>query len=100
MAEIASSHLRGTLGTIHQLAVTTGILLSYIVGVSFGWRQIALGGAIMPAVLVLLMIFMVDTPRWYLAHNKRAAALRTLLWLRGPEADIEEECFEIERTIG
>jgi SP family facilitated glucose transporter-like MFS transporter 8 len=100
VAEISSSQTRGALGTIHQTSLTTGILLSYIIGVFYGWRIIALVGAIMPAVLVVVMIFLTETPRWYLAHNKRSAALKSLLWLRGPEADIEEECFEIERTIG
>jgi len=46
------------------------------------------------------MFPMPETPRWLLGKNRRSEALRALLWLRGPEADIEEECFAIEATLG
>ncbi|KAK3739752.1 hypothetical protein QZH41_013601 [Actinostola sp. cb2023] len=99
VAEISSSKLRGALGAVHQISLTTGILLSYVVGVFYNWRDIAIGGVIMPVFIVAIMIFMKETPRWYLAHNRRSAALKSLRWLRGDHADIYNECFETERSI-
>lgn len=57
-------------------------------------------GAIPSALLLFLMCPMPETPRWYLGKNRRSEALCALLWLRGPDADIEEECFAIEATLG
>ena len=92
--------MRGMLGSVNQLAVTVGLLLAYIMGVLCKWRWLAFIGAISPALLVILMFSMPETPRWSLGKNRRSEALRALLWLRGPEADIEEECFAIEATLG
>ncbi|XP_032240204.2 sugar transporter ERD6-like 4 [Nematostella vectensis] len=99
IAEISSAKLRGALGSVHQLSITAGLLLAYIFGVFFKWRAIALAGAIIPGVLVVLMFCVPETPRWFLGHNERGAALKSLEWFRGPNGDIEQECFEIECTL-
>lgn len=57
-------------------------------------------GAIPSAMLVILMLPMPETPRWYLGKNRRSDALCSLLWLRGPDADIDKECTTIEETFG
>lgn len=88
------------LGSVNQLAVTVGLLLAYVVGVLCHWRWLALIGAIPPALLLILMFSMPETPRWSLGKNRRSEALKSLLWLRGPDVDIEEECFTIEATLG
>ena len=88
------------LGSVNQLAITVGILLSFIMGVLYTWRWLAFVGAIPSALLLILMFSMPETPRWFLAKNRRSEALSALLWLRGPDADIEEECVAIEATLG
>lgn len=100
IAEISPARLRGMLGSVNQLAVTAGLLLSYVMGVVCHWKWLALIGAISPALLVVLMFTMPETPRWALGKNKRSDALKFLLWLRGPDVDIEEECCAIEVTLG
>ena len=100
IAEVVPAHLRGMLGSVFQLAITAGLLLSYVVGVFVHWRWLALIGAIPPALLTVLMFSMPETPRWSLRKNRRSEALSALKWLRGPEADIEEEFFAIEETQG
>lgn len=100
IAEISPARLRGMLGSVNQLAVTAGLLLSYVMGVVCHWKWLALIGAISPALLVVLMFTMPETPRWTLSKNRRSDALKFLLWLRGPDVDIEEECFAIEATLG
>ena len=88
------------LGSVNQLAITIGILLSYVLGVLCKWKWLALISAFPAALLLILMCFMPETPRWSLSKNKRSEALKTLLWLRGPDVNIEEECFTIEATLG
>ncbi|XP_074607589.1 solute carrier family 2, facilitated glucose transporter member 8-like [Acropora palmata] len=98
IAEVVPARLHGMLGSVFQLAITAGLLLSYVVGVFVHWRWLALIGAIPPALLTVLMFSMPETPRWSLRKNRRSEALSALKWLRGPEADIEEEFFAIEET--
>ena len=100
IAEISPAQLRGALGSVNQLAVTLGILVAYVVGVVCHWKWLAIIGAVPPAMLIILMYTMPETPRWCLGKNMRKEALHSLLWFRGPEADIENECFLIESTLG
>ena len=100
IAEIAPARLRGMLGSVNQLSITAGLLLSYVVGTACHWKWLAIIGAISPALLVVLMYTMPQTPRWLLGKNQRSEALKFLLWLRGPDIDIEEECITIEATLG
>ena len=100
IAEISPARLRGMLGSVNQLAVTLGLLLSYVVGAFLHWKWLALVGGIPAALLVILMYTMPETPRWSLGNNRRSEALKSLLWLRGPEVDIDDECFRIEATLG
>ena len=43
---------------------------------------------------------MPETPRWLLATGKKGKAVEQLTWLRGPNYDVEEECYEIESNLG
>jgi len=64
------------------------------------WRWLAFTGGIFPALLVLLMFFMPETPVWSLSHHKRQDAIKALKWLKGPNIDTEDECYAIESTLG
>ena len=100
IAEIAPARLRGALGASNQLAITFGLLLSFVLGVVCHWKWLALIGAILPVLLVILMFNMPETPRWSLGKNRRTETLNALLWLRGPEVDIVEELTAIESSPG
>ncbi|XP_059121068.1 LOW QUALITY PROTEIN: solute carrier family 2, facilitated glucose transporter member 2 [Peromyscus eremicus] len=70
IGEIAPTTLRGALGTLHQLALVTGILISQIAGLSFilgnqdHWH-ILLGLSAVPALLqCLLLLFCPESPRY------------------------------------
>ncbi len=45
------------------------------------------------------MLFIPETPRWNIKKGKHMAATKTLLWLRGPQANISEEIKVIELNI-
>ena len=100
VAEIVPARLRGSLGSIFSLAICAGQLLAYLVGAFCHWKMSALYGAVPPALLVVLMYAMPETPRWALLKNRRLEAIELLLWLRGPDVDIEKECLSIESTFG
>lgn len=100
IAEISAARIRGTLGSVTNLAITVGLILAYVAGVFCHWRWLAFIGAIPPTLQVILMFPVPETPRWLLGKGRRSKALESLLWLRGPNADIEEECVTIRETIG
>lgn len=99
IAEISAARIRGTLGSVTNLAITVGLILAYVAGVFCHWRWLAFIGAIPPTLQVILMFPVPETPRWLLGKGRRSKALESLLWLRGPDADIEEECVTIRETI-
>jgi len=99
IAEISTPSLRGGLCSISSLAGSLGIFLAYLVGYALSWEWLAMFAVMLTALMVILMAFMPETPRWLLAHNKRHATIKVLIWLRGSEYDVAEECFEIENNL-
>lgn len=82
IAEIAPPLIRGRLVSINQVAIVFGMVLAYSVNrfivvlgneswiISMGWRWM-FGMEVVPAILYLLLIsFIVESPRW-LAKNKQ-----------------------------
>lgn len=95
LAEIAPTDKRGKLVTFFQLAITLGILLSYVVGYFFadkadGWRSMFWTGFIPAAVLLLGMFFVPESPRWLIGKGRDAEALEVLNRLREPEQALLE----------
>ncbi|CAG9800552.1 unnamed protein product [Chironomus riparius] len=100
ISEIAPLNLRGGLGTVNQLAVTIGLLLSQVLGIeqilgtNDGW-PVLLGLAICPAILQLLLLpICPESPRYLLItkqwEEEARKALRRLRASNQVEEDIEE----------
>jgi SP family facilitated glucose transporter-like MFS transporter 1 len=100
ISEIAPLNLRGGLGTVNQLAVTVGLLLSQVLGIeqilgtNDGW-PVLLGLAICPAFLQLILLpICPESPRYLLItkqwEEEARKALRRLRASNQVEEDIEE----------
>ena len=87
VSETAPAHLRGGLVSVIQLAITIGILLSYLAGTAWtqsGWWQAMLGaGAVPGAVMLIGLAFVPESPRWLLLRGRRADAERAFARLGG-----------------
>lgn len=95
IAELAPKESRGTLVTFFQLAITLGILLSYVIGYLFesdpdGWRSMFWAGFIPAIILLLGMLFVPESPRWLIAKGREDEALQVLEKLRTPEQARDE----------
>ncbi len=95
LAEIAPAKQRGALVSFNQLAVTLGILGSYLVGYALAadgaWRWMLGLGGVPGVVLAVGMVFLPETPRWLAGHGHTGKARAALLKLRGNGADIAAE---------
>ncbi|XP_064357145.1 solute carrier family 2, facilitated glucose transporter member 4 [Dromaius novaehollandiae] len=85
VGEIAPTRLRGALGTLHQLAIVTGILGAQVLGLeallgSAGRWPLLLALALVPAALqVLLLPFCPESPRFLLAVRRHEGKARDSL---------------------
>jgi sugar porter (SP) family MFS transporter len=102
IAELASANRRGTLVSLFQLAVTVGILASYVVDALLAhagaWR-VMLGVAVIPgAALIAGMLPMPESPRWLMKRGRRDEAGASLGRVRAADA-VEGELREIAHDI-
>lgn len=84
VAETAPTRWRGALVSAIQLAITIGILASYIVNLVFtgtgDWR-LMLGLGMVPALMLLAgLVFLPESPRWLVLAGREDAARRA--WRR------------------
>ncbi|KAH1003778.1 glucose transporter type 1 isoform X7 [Dendroctonus ponderosae] len=100
VSEISPLNLRGGLGTVNQLAVTVGLLISQVLGIeqilgtNEGW-PLLLGLAVLPALLQLVLLPVCpESPRYLLLtkqwEEESRRALRRLRASNQVEEDIEE----------
>ena len=98
IAEISSKQLRGLLGGGFQLAVVFGVLLAFLFGIPLSYIWLAILAAIFGVCMVMLLLFIPESPRWYFKNNPEKAR-KSLEWLRGPNSpSINTEIHEIEQT--
>lgn len=103
IAEAAPIELRGALVSLNQLAITIGIMGSYVINYAFtntqgSWRWMFMIG-ILPAVLLSIgMIFLPESPRWLVKQGKKRRAKAILSYLRG-SLRVDQEVREIEHSL-
>jgi MFS transporter, SP family, galactose:H+ symporter len=107
ISEVSPPQRRGGLVSLNQLAITCGILVSYLVDYALAgsgaWRWM-LGLAALPALLLGVgMVFLPESPRWLVAHGRVEAARGMLDRCRGGQdsgAEIEEIQRGLDRPVG
>ncbi|TUM28585.1 Solute carrier family 2, facilitated glucose transporter member 2 [Bagarius yarrelli] len=100
IGEIAPVKYRGALGTLHQLGVVTGILISQILGLDFllgnddMWHLLLAFSGVIAALQSLMLPFCPESPRYlYIKLGKEEEACRSLKRLKGnydPTKDLAE----------
>jgi SP family galactose:H+ symporter-like MFS transporter len=103
IAEIAPFELRGGLVSLNQLAITVGILCSYIINYIFtnfdaSWRWMFSIGLVPAILLSIGMIFLPESPRWLIKQNKLDIAINTLKRLRNTP-NVDQEVNDIQNSL-
>ena len=98
LAEMAPAHLRGRMVTINELMIVTGQMLAFAINALLDtlihdpevWR-LMLGVASIPAIALLIgMLVLPESPRWFAIRERFADSRRILDLSRSPEeADVE-----------
>lgn len=98
LAEMAPADRRGRMVTINELMIVTGQFLAFAMNAILDalikdphvWRWM-LGVAVVPAVGLLLgMVFLPDSPRWYATKGRLSDTKRVLDLSRSPEEAAQE----------
>ena len=110
IAEISPARMRGRMVSLNQFAIIFGMLVVYFVNyfiargstpewnVATGWRWM-FGSESIPAVLLLVMLFFVpESPRWLTKQGRGDEARRILARVDG-EAHADAEMAEIEGAL-
>ncbi|KAL7826287.1 hypothetical protein AOLI_G00314960 [Acnodon oligacanthus] len=102
VGEVSPTPLRGAFGTLHQLGVVVGILISQIFGLEFLLGSdklwpLLLALTVIPAVIqCLLLPFCPESPRYLLINlNQEEEARKALVRLRGFE-DVSKDMQEMK----
>ncbi|XP_050681691.1 facilitated trehalose transporter Tret1-like isoform X2 [Leptidea sinapis] len=89
--EVSQPHLRGMLGAMASVGVSTGVLIQYVIGSATSWDILAGISAIIPMVSLLGMLILPETPNYLLSHDKREKAEKSLSKLRGSTCNLNDE---------
>jgi sugar porter (SP) family MFS transporter len=102
IAEVAPVNIRGALVSLNQLAITVGIVVSYLVDFYFaatgGWRWM-LGLAVVPSIILGIgMYFMPASPRWLFSKGATDKARSVLERIRMTK-NVDLEITEIKESL-
>ena len=104
ISEIAPAKMRGRLVSISQLAIVSGILLSYFSNYLLSntgennWRWMFFAGAIPAVAFFILLFFISQSPRWLVMSGRLEKAKQVISKLNpGKNSDLEMN--EINKSI-
>lgn len=92
IAEISPARIRGLLVSVNQLAIVTGILLSYSVNYGLtgagpaNWRWMFASAAVPSAFFLLTLLSVPESPRWLVQMGRETEAEHILSRIKGRDA--------------
>jgi sugar porter (SP) family MFS transporter len=102
ISEVSPADIRGKLVSFNQLAITIGIVTSYLIGYLFaptaGWRWMFVLAVVPAAILGVGMSFMPESPRWILSRGNKDDAHKLLQRIRDT-VDVQSEFVEIQESL-
>jgi len=102
ISEIAPIAIRGKLVSVNQVALTSGIVLSYCIDYAFAgsqsWRWMFAMAIVPAAAFGIGLLFIPDSPRWLSAMGDKNKAREVLKEIR-PANQVESELKEIGDSL-
>ncbi|KAI1825696.1 hypothetical protein F4861DRAFT_161772 [Xylaria intraflava] len=110
-AECSPPKLRGALVMQWQMWTAFGILIGYVADLAFyevpdlsgiiglNWR-LMMGSALIPAVIVVALVFFTpESPRWYLTKDRHLDAYKAILQLRYEKVQAARDLFYMDALL-
>ncbi|ETS87172.1 hypothetical protein PFICI_01000 [Pestalotiopsis fici W106-1] len=108
--EMAPAEIRGTIMTFWQLNYSVGSFIAYWIAFATGkykarlgewdWKMVVIFQMLVPIIVLVLLPFQPDSPRWYIKrHNNIEAARNVLRKIRNTEQEVEDEILAIREAI-
>jgi sugar porter (SP) family MFS transporter len=102
IAELVPAKVRGSLVAVNMLAITSGIVIAYLVDYAFssnaGWRYMFGLAAIPSFALIIGMWRLPDSPRWLISKSKVEEA-RQILQRARTMPDVSPEITDIQKSM-
>jgi len=102
IAELVPAKVRGSLVAVNMLAITSGIVVAYLVDYAFsssgGWRYMFGLAAIPSIALIIGMWRLPDSPRWLISKSKVEQA-RQILQRARTVSDVSPEITDIQKSM-
>lgn len=102
ISEVSPVKIRGRLVSINQVALTSGIVISYLVDYALaniqGWRWMFGLAAVPAAILAVGMFWLPESPRWLVSKNLIDSA-RTVLERIRKTKDVGRELDDIQSSL-
>ena len=103
ISEIAPAKYRGALVSLNQLAITLGILLSYMVDYEFSqygaWRWMFAAGVVPAIGFFIGLLFLPDSPRWIASRGDLKTAFDILQRIHGSTSLAKQELVSIQESL-
>jgi facilitated trehalose transporter len=95
IAEIAQPHHRGWLSAVTVPSIGLGTLISYTLGSLICWHWVAVIACFFPVALIPGLLFLSDSPYWYLQQTDEKKALQVMERFRAPQSNYLNELLAI-----
>ena len=95
ISEIAHPDFRATLASFPGFALSVGLSLVWVLGYFFTWQTMAYLAIIPPSLLIILLLYLPESPYWLVKAEKYDLAKKSLRFYRDFGQNIDEEFDEI-----
>jgi SP family galactose:H+ symporter-like MFS transporter len=103
ISEVAPAHWRGAMVSLYQLMVTVGIFAAFVsdslLTASGNWRLMLGIIAVPGAVFLLAVLFLPESPRWFLLRGRDEEARTVLNTLRGDRGEVDREIAGVREQL-
>lgn len=99
ISEFAEISIRGALGAFFQLFLTVGILFVYAIGPYVSWVLLSVMCAVFPALLIVAMFIVPESPTYLVKTGRRSEAAVALKWFWGPNCNTQNAVEAIQSDL-
>ncbi|KAI1265761.1 sugar transporter [Xylariaceae sp. FL1019] len=110
IGEVSVAEVRGRIMTFWQAFYSVGAFIAYWIAYAanlykkrlgeWDWKIVVIFQILVPAIILVLLPFQPESPRWYIKrHNNIDKARHALLRIRDTEQEVEDEILAIREAI-